>query len=58
MIGATEDTFSGHVLPISWKSDNGPQFTSQEFDDFCQQNDTEHLFSIAKWAQANDEVER
>ena len=58
VIEAIDEIFSVHGLPVSLKSDNGPQFISQEFEDFCQQNNIEHVFSTAKWAQANGEVER
>ena len=58
MIEAIDYIFSVHRLPVSLKSDNGPQFIGQEFEDFCQQNNIEHVFSTAKWAQANGEVER
>ena len=44
------------------KSDNGPQFRSDEFGEYCTHYDAihaiQHLRVSAKWAQANGEVER
>ena len=51
------DVFSRYGLPIV-KSDNGPQFKSEEFRDFCALNGINHIRVTAKWAQANWEVER
>ncbi len=53
-----EGIFSRHGLPITLKSDNGPQFRSDEFKDFCEENGIKHLKTTPKWAQANGEVER
>ena len=43
-------------------SDNGPQFRSDEFGEYCTHYDAihaiQHLRVTAKWAQANGEVER
>ena len=40
------------------KSDNGPQFRSEKFKDYCEQNGIVHQKVAPKWAQANGEVER
>ena len=45
-------------LPASIKSDNGPQFLSSEFREFCELNGIEHHRVTARWAQAIGEVER
>ena len=53
-----ENMFLIHGLPNSIKSDNGPQFISQVFADFCNQNGIKHMRVIPRWPQANGEVER
>ena len=58
IIDSMEDIFCRHGLPFTIKSDNGPQFKSEEFSDYCERNGIEHLRVTAKWAQANGEVER
>ena len=45
-------------MPLNLRSDNGPQFQSDEFRDFCMTNGVTHGKVTAKWAQANGEVER
>ena len=51
-------TFCRHGLPNTIKSDNGPQFKSHEFREYCEQHGIIHQKVTAKWAQANGEVER
>ena len=58
VLDCLEESFSRHGLPLSIKSDNGPQFISQEFADYCAANDIRHCRVTARWAQANGEVER
>ena len=58
VIDSLDDAFSRHGLPVTVKSDNGPQFRSSEFAEYCTENNTTHLRVTAKWAQANGEVER
>ena len=58
IISCLERIFSRHGLPITLKSDNGPQFIAQEFAKFCIENNIEHLKVTARWPQANGEVER
>ena len=58
VIDNLEEIFSRHGLPITIKSDNGPQFISEEFRDYCVQNGITHLKTTPKWPQANGEVER
>ena len=58
VIDCLADTFSRHGLPITIKSDNGPQFRSSEFREYCKQHGITHHKVTAKWAQANGEVER
>ena len=40
------------------KPDNGPQFQSDEFGEYCTHYAIQHLRVTAKWAQANGGVER
>ena len=42
---------------MTMKSDNGAQFRSDEFDEYCTHYAIQHLRLKAKWAQANGEVE-
>ncbi len=58
VIDCLDDTFSRYGLPMTLKSDNGPQFVSQEFKSFCNENGITHCRTTARWAQANGEVER
>ena len=58
VIDDLEEIFSRHGLPRTIKSDNGPQFTSGEFQEYCVQNGIMHLRTTPKWPQANGEVER
>ena len=51
-------TFCRHGLPNAIKSDNGPQFKSHEFREYCEQHGIILQKVTAKWAQANGEVER
>ena len=53
-----ERIFSVHGLPLSFKSDNGSQFVSEEIDEYLAENQIEHRTSIPLWPQANGEVER
>ena len=58
VIDDLEEIFSRHGLPRTIKSDNGSQFTSGEFQEYCVQNGIMHLRTTPKWPQANGEVER
>ncbi|XP_057681919.1 uncharacterized protein K02A2.6-like [Corythoichthys intestinalis] len=58
VIDSLENIFSRHGLPISIRSDCGPQYMSAQFQAFCQENGIEHVKTTPKWAQANGEVER
>ncbi|XP_046581664.1 uncharacterized protein K02A2.6-like [Haliotis rubra] len=50
--------FTTHGLPLSLKTDNGPQFTSKNFKEYLRHNGVEHKTSTPYWPQANGEVER
>ena len=58
IIDRLADTFCRHGLPNTIKSDNGPQFKSNEFREYCEQHSIIHQKVTSKWAQANGEVER
>ena len=58
IIDCLADTFYRHGLPNTIKSDNGPQFKSNEFREYCEQHSIIHQKVTSKWAQANGEVER
>ena len=48
VIDDLEEIFSRHGLPRTIKSDNGPQFTSGEFQEYCVQNGIMHLRTTPK----------
>lgn len=58
MISCLEAMFATHGLPMSIKTDNGPQFVSEEFEVYLKDNNIEHRTSTPLWPQANGEVER
>jgi transposase InsO family protein len=55
---ALSDIFARFGFPHSLKSDNGPQFVSEEFRRYLLENGIEHRKSPPLWPQANGEVER
>ena len=50
--------FSQHGLPNTIVSDNGTQFTSSVFSDFCSQQGIEHIRSPPYFPQSNGQAER
>lgn len=58
VIDSMETIFSRHGLPVTCKSDNGPQFKSEQFRQYCEENGITHVKTTPKYAQANGEVER
>lgn len=58
VIDSLENIFSRHGLPITIRSDCGPQFISLQFQAYCEDNGIQHVKTTPKWAQANGEVER
>ena len=58
VLDSLDDIFSRQGWPMTIKFDNGPQFQSDEFGEYCTHYAIQHLRVTAKWAQANGEVER
>ena len=52
-----ERIFATHGIPAIVKSDNGPPFTSQEFQEFVEEMGIKHMRITPLWPQANAEVE-
>ena len=50
--------FSRYGLPTQLVSDNGPQFTSYKFENFCKQNGIKHVRVPAYHQSSNGEAER
>ena len=44
-------------IPRSIVSDNGPQFDSRAYRDFCQKLKTKNLYSTPRYPQSNDQAE-
>ena len=54
IIDRLADTFCRHGLPNTIKSDNGPQFKSNEFREYCEQHGIIHQKVTAKWAKPTE----
>lgn len=57
-VKALHETFCRFGMPTSLKTDNGPQFVSNELDVFCKEFGIKHVRTTPYWPQANGEVER
>ena len=58
MIDAMRSQFAHHGVPEVVMSDNGPQFSCDEFRVFAQRWDFEHVTSSPRYPQSNGQVER
>ena len=58
IINRLNKIFATHGLPKQIVSDNGPQFVSREFQQFCVENGIKHRKVTPYWPAANGEVER
>ena len=58
VIEALEETIDMFGIPYSVTTDNGPQFVSNDFEDYLVRLDVKHQRTTPRWAQANGEVER
>jgi transposase InsO family protein len=47
-----------HGLPLSIRTDNGPQFISECFNNFLVENGIEQQMTTPLWPQANGEIEQ
>ena len=50
--------FQTHGFPVSFRTDNGPPFTSNDLENYLSINGIEHQKGIPYWPQSNGEVER
>jgi transposase InsO family protein len=57
-IAALRNIFAIHGLPEQLVSDNGPQFTSGEFQGFCQTNGINHILVAPYHPSSNGKAER
>lgn len=57
-IDALEEIFERFGNPLSITCDNGPQFISAGFKEFCDENDIAIISTTPYWPQQNGEVER
>jgi len=58
VITVLDEMFCRYGYPFSIKTDNGPQFRCQEFEEYLADHGIEHRKSPPLWPQANGEVER
>ena len=57
-IAALRDLFSKYGIPLQLVSDNGPQFISEEFEDFLKNNGVKHVRVAPYHAASNGAAER
>ena len=57
-IETLKSQFARHGIPEKLRSDNGPQYSSREFKDFCNDYQIEHATSSPLYPQSNGEAER
>ena len=57
-IEALQSVFSCHGIPETVISDNGPQYSSNEFDTFAKKYNFNHITSSSLFPQSNGQVER
>ena len=58
IIDCLQDVFAVHGFPVALKTDNAPNFTSAEFEEYLRDCGIRHHTSIPLWPQSNGEVER
>mgnify|MGYP001794878679 FL=1 len=58
VISWLQSVFYTHGYPLSIKSDNGPQFISREYGEYCEKIGVKRSLVTPRWAEANGEVER
>ena len=58
VIRALKSVFSQHGIPETVRSDNGPQYSSQEFARFANSYEFNHTTNSPRFPQSNGQVER
>ena len=58
IISCLSKIFLTHGLPLTLRTDNGPQFVSKEVENYLTENGIVHRKTTPLWPQANGEVER
>ncbi|KAK3743001.1 hypothetical protein QZH41_007219 [Actinostola sp. cb2023] len=58
IIESLDKIFCTHGLPVTLRTDNGPQFVSEQFESYLAENGISHKTSTPLLPQANGEVER
>ena len=58
ILEALQSVFFHHGIPESVISDNGPQYSSNEFDAFAKKYNFNHINSSPLFPQSNGQVER
>ena len=58
LIEGLQPTFAQWGIPKSLRKANGPQFTSDEFEQNLNEIGTEHTLTPPYWPQLNSEVKR
>ena len=57
-IEALKAQMSRHGIPEKLRNDKGPQYSSREFTQFCQDYQIEHVSSSSHYAQSNGQAKR
>jgi len=57
VIECTKEHFSRHGIPNTIITDNGPQFISEDYEDFTRDWDIEHRTSSPRYSQSNGKAE-
>lgn len=57
MVTSMKSQFARHGIPYEVRSDNGPQVTSTDFQDFAKEWEFKHVTSSPHYAQSNGKVE-
>ena len=58
VIAHLKSIFARHGIPQVVRSDNGPQYSADEFADFAKEHGFSHVPSSPKYPQSNGEAER